>query len=78
MHVKFSFCALSLALLGIVETPAAAAGSPLGYNRDIRPILSENCFNCHGADSAARKAKLRLDRFEDAIAKPEEGNPGHG
>src|SRR5436309_11408846 len=36
------------------------------YNRDIQPILSENCFACHGADSAARKAGLRLDHFEDA------------
>jgi hypothetical protein len=33
----------------------------------VRPILAENCFACHGADSAARKAKLRLDVREDAI-----------
>src|SRR6266481_9832396 len=47
----------------------------LGYNRDVRPVISENCFPCHGADSAARKAKLRLDRFEDAIAPREGGQP---
>ena len=36
------------------------------YNKDIRPILAENCFPCHGPDSAARKAGLRLDKFADA------------
>lgn len=37
------------------------------YNRDIRPILAEACFACHGADSAARKAGLRLDQRDAAI-----------
>jgi hypothetical protein len=46
-------------------TGARAAGPE--YNRDVRPILAENCFACHGADSAARKAKLRLDVRDDAI-----------
>jgi hypothetical protein len=46
--------------------PAGAADKPT-YNRDIRPILAENCFPCHGPDSAARKAGLRLDRREAAI-----------
>ncbi len=39
------------------------------YNRDVRPILADNCFACHGPDSAARKADLRLDRREDALAR---------
>src|SRR5262249_23235045 len=39
----------------------------LEYNRDVRPILAENCFACHGPDSAARKAKLRLDQRDEAI-----------
>jgi len=47
----------------------AAPAGPLAYNRDIRPILAENCFNCHGPDSASRKAGLRLDSFE-AASKP--------
>ena len=39
----------------------------LEYNQDIRPILAENCFACHGADSAARKGDLRLDVREAAV-----------
>jgi cytochrome c553 len=46
----------------------AATTGDVQYNRDIRPILVENCFSCHGPDSAARKAHLRLDRFDDATA----------
>ena len=43
------------------------AAEPLQYNRDVLPILAENCFACHGADSAARKSDLRLDQRESAI-----------
>src|SRR6266511_2795197 len=38
------------------------------YNRDVRPILAENCFACHGPDSGTRKANLRLDKEETARA----------
>jgi Protein of unknown function (DUF1553)/Protein of unknown function (DUF1549)/Concanavalin A-like lectin/glucanases superfamily/Planctomycete cytochrome C len=48
-------------------TASAAEGVTLQYNRDVRPILAENCFPCHGPDSAARKADLRLDKREAAI-----------
>ena len=59
---------------------AAFVLSPLGigaveYNREIRPILAENCFACHGPDSAARKAELRLDSFAEAT-KEREGGKG--
>ena len=44
-----------------------AAGKKIDFNRDIRPILSENCFACHGVDSKARKGDLRLDIREEAL-----------
>ena len=51
----------------LVLAPSAAAADKLLYNRDIRPILAENCFACHGPDSAARKADLRIDQRDLAI-----------
>ena len=51
----------------------AAQKTAIEYNRDVRPILLENCFSCHGTDSASRKAGLRLDYFETATNKLEDG-----
>src|SRR6187401_132672 len=48
-------------------TSTASSADKLEYNRDVRPILVENCFACHGADSASRKADLRLDKREAAL-----------
>ena len=46
---------------------AATASADLVFNRDVRPILSEHCFACHGPDRATREADLRLDVVESAL-----------
>jgi mono/diheme cytochrome c family protein len=55
-----------MAALWSQAAPPPKTRAALRYNRDIRPILAENCFACHGPDSAARKAGLRLDRADAA------------
>ncbi len=63
------FATWVLPVLSVVGLPLGVAwgDEPIEYNRDIRPILSEACFRCHGPDSASRKADLRLDRREAAV-----------
>lgn len=59
---------ISLIVISLGIGGLAQADEKLEYNRDIRPLLSDHCFKCHGPDSAARKADLRLDVRDAAIA----------
>jgi mono/diheme cytochrome c family protein len=59
---------LYLALFVVAPFAPAAHGEELSFNRDIRPILSANCFACHGPDAKKREAELRLDVRDEAVA----------
>ncbi len=50
------------------QSTVAPDESPIDFNRQIRPILAENCFYCHGQDANHRAAELRLDVGQEAIA----------
>ncbi|MBX7164709.1 MAG: DUF1553 domain-containing protein [Pirellulales bacterium] len=57
-------CCWMLLVLLLARQAPAAAPDEVQFNRDIRPLLSKNCFACHGPDEHAREAELRLDRRE--------------
>ncbi|MGQ0634909.1 MAG: PSD1 and planctomycete cytochrome C domain-containing protein [Planctomycetaceae bacterium] len=54
--------------------PAADQAAALDYTRDIRPILSDKCFRCHGPDEAARESGLRLDLRDAALLPADSGS----
>ena len=65
--------AVSACVVFTLFAMTAAAAERIVFNRDVRPILSDKCFACHGPDDAKREAGLRLDRAAEAIAELDSG-----
>lgn len=75
VKIALGFIAMGVVLLGSLS-PAGLREAPTGtvsYGRDIRPLLADRCFKCHGSDANAREAGLRLDTAEGATSRAASG-----
>ena len=81
MTLKSSKQFLRILILGLcvvstpAKLPAVEADRKVEFNRDIRPLLSDTCFRCHGPDEQARKSGLRLDLKKTALTMLRAASP---
>src|SRR4051794_32351609 len=64
---------VGMLLVGVAAPVRASEPRAVDFSRDVRPLLSQYCFACHGPDDRSRKGGLRLDRGDSALAELESG-----
>ena len=64
LRTRLYVCAVAIVLPG-----ACLAESPVDFDRDIKPILSDNCYHCHGPDAESREAELRVDQKDSVLSQ---------
>jgi hypothetical protein len=72
-NVVLTVLGFALPVIVAVCPPRVHADHSVDYLRDVRPIMAEHCFQCHGPDAAQRQSGLRLDQREGAVARLESG-----
>ena len=69
LHFAFSI----VLLLPVADAMSAEGGTAVNFNRDVRPILSDKCFACHGPEEASRQGGFRLDERASAVGEADSG-----